>query len=74
MEPQSVGKASGIYNVFRLLGGAVGTTVSVIVFYAWGGIVGNTAFTIGFRTVMLSSGIISLLGICCSMFFRKSKG
>ncbi len=74
VEPQSVGKASGIYNVFRLLGGAVGTTVSVIVFYAWGGIVGSLAFTAGFKAVMLSSGVISLLGICCSMFFRKSKG
>ncbi|MBF7125868.1 MFS transporter [Pediococcus pentosaceus] len=72
VNPQSVGKASGIYNVFRLLGGAVGTTVSVIVFYSYGNIANGPAFLIGFRAVMLSAGIISLMGILFSISFKKA--
>lgn len=33
VEPSAIGKASGIYNMFRLLGGAVGVTLPVIFFY-----------------------------------------
>ncbi|MCT1176656.1 MFS transporter [Pediococcus pentosaceus] len=72
VNPQSVGKASGIYNVFRLLGGAVGTTVSVIVFYSYGNIANGPAFLIGFKAVMLSAGIISLMGILFSISFKKA--
>lgn len=67
-----IGKASGIYNVFRLLGGAVGTTVSVIIFYQFGGMNNLGLFTSGFRAVMLSAGIISILGMIFSLRFKKS--
>lgn len=67
-----IGKASGIYNVFRLLGGAVGTTISVIVFYQFGGMGSLALFTSGFRAVMLSAGLISILGVIFSFRFTKS--
>lgn len=66
-----IGKASGIYNVFRLLGGAVGTTVSVIVFYQFGGISSLALFKSGFQAVMLSTGLISILGVIFSFRFTK---
>lgn len=67
-----IGKASGIYNVFRLLGGAVGTTISVIIFYQFGGMGSLALFTSGFRAVMLSAGLISILGIIFSFKLKKS--
>ncbi len=67
-----IGKASGIYNVFRLLGGAVGTTISVIIFYQFGGMGSLALFTSGFRAVMLSAGLISILRIIFSFKLKKS--
>lgn len=71
VEPQSLGKASGIYNVFRLLGGAVGTTISVIVFYKFGSIINASQFTSGFKSAMLCAAILSFLGILFSAQFKK---
>lgn len=68
----SIGKASGIYNVFRLLGGAVGTTVSVIIFYKFGSIASTGQFTSGFKSAMLCAAILSLLGIIFSLQFKKA--
>lgn len=70
VEPTDIGKASGIYNVFRLLGRAVGTTVSVIVFYMFGGINNAAQFTSGFRSTMICAGILSILGIFFSLQFK----
>ncbi|MFC6181026.1 MFS transporter [Lactiplantibacillus daowaiensis] len=61
----ALGKAAGIYNVFRLLGGAVGTVVAVLVFYRFGAGTTATAFTLGFRAAMISAASLSLLGIMC---------
>ncbi|MBZ5962722.1 MFS transporter [Leuconostoc gasicomitatum] len=71
VEPQALGKASGIYNVFRLLGGAVGTTISVIVFYQFGSIISASQFTSGFKSAMLCAAIMSFLGIIFSAQFKK---
>lgn len=57
-----IGKASGIYNVFRLLGGAVGTTAAVMIFYQFQGI----TFTNGFQATMFAAGGMSFLGIVWS--------
>ena len=73
VEPKAIGKASGIYNVFRLLGGAVGTTVSVIVFYKFGSIINASQFTSGFRSAMLCAAILSFLGILFSVQFKKAQ-
>ncbi|WP_367377058.1 MFS transporter [Levilactobacillus cerevisiae] len=62
----AIGKAAGVYNVFRLFGGAIGTTVAVIIFYSWGGNTASGAFGRGFQAVMLGAGFISWLGLLWS--------
>ncbi|WP_125713531.1 MFS transporter [Companilactobacillus kedongensis] len=57
-----IGKASGIYNVFRLLGGALGTTIAVIIFYQFY----RTNFISGFQATMIGTAVLSLLGIVWS--------
>ncbi|OTQ72735.1 MULTISPECIES: MFS transporter [unclassified Gilliamella] len=67
VEPIYLGKASGIYNIFRLFGGAIGTTISVIIFNIYGGITNSLAFAQGFDAVIITTGVISLLGIVFSL-------
>jgi len=57
-----IGKASGIYNVFRLLGGALGTTIAVIIFYQFY----RASFISGFQATMIGTAVLSLLGIVWS--------
>ena len=71
VEPIYLGKASGIYNIFRLFGGAIGTTISVIIFNIFGGITNSTAFAHGFDAVLITTGVISLLGIVFSLKLTK---
>ncbi|WP_125766636.1 MFS transporter [Lapidilactobacillus wuchangensis] len=66
-----IGQASGIYNVFRLLGGAVGTTISVIVFNQFGNLNGPINFTHGFQATMFVAGILSISGIIFSLRFKR---
>jgi len=63
VERSAIGKASGIYNVFRLLGGAVGTTISVFIFYQFGSVASKAIFTAGFRAVMLAAALLSVMGL-----------
>ena len=67
VEPIYLGKASGIYNIFRLFGGAIGPTISVIIFNIFGGITNSIAFAHGFDAVLITTGVISLLGIVFSL-------
>ncbi|WP_057879733.1 MFS transporter [Companilactobacillus kimchiensis] len=71
VDPRAIGKASGIYNVFRLLGGAMGTTISVIAFYQFGSLINTRLFTSGFRAAMLLAAIMSTLGIVFSVQIKK---
>jgi len=64
-----IGKASGIYNVFRLLGGALGTTIAVMIFYQFYG----NGFISGFRAAMIGSAVLSLLGLVWSRGLRPDK-
>lgn len=64
-----IGKASGIYNVFRLLGGALGTTIAVMIFYQ----VSGEGFVSGFQAAMLGSAVLSLLGLIWSGSLRTGK-
>ncbi len=73
VEPIYLGKASGIYNIFRLFGGAIGTTISVIIFNIFGGITNSTAFAHGFDAVLITTGVISLLGIVFSLKLTKRR-
>lgn len=71
VDKTAIGKASGIYNVFRLFGGAVGTAISVIIFYKFGSVMSTSVFTGGFMAVMLGSAILSFLGILFPMRFNS---
>lgn len=62
-----IGKASGVYNMFRLFGGAVGVTISVMIFYQFGSIVTVGIFSSGFKAAMIGAGGLSLLGILFSL-------
>lgn len=61
--PVALGKASGIYNVFRLLGGAIGTTLAVTVFGYFGRVQTAVTFTQGFQAAMIMAAGLSLLGL-----------
>ncbi|MFC6175292.1 MFS transporter [Companilactobacillus huachuanensis] len=72
VDKTAIGKASGIYNVFRLFGGAVGTTISVIIFYKFGGDSNAELFTNGFRAAIFGAGMISILGVMFSLQFKRN--
>ncbi|KRL95829.1 MFS transporter [Levilactobacillus hammesii] len=59
----AMGQASGIYNVFRLFGGAVGTTLAVLIFSWVGGNLTLSKFIGGFQVTMLGTALLSWLGI-----------
>lgn len=58
-----IGQTSGIYNLFRLFGGAVGTAISVGLFYQFGSSRTLSFFTAGFHATMVGAAGLSLLGI-----------
>lgn len=60
--PADLGPASGVYNVSRLLGGAVGTALAVIIFSLFGSVETVRGFASGFRALMVAVGLISILG------------
>lgn len=60
VEATYIGNASGLFNISRQLGGAVGTAISVMVFYRFGTMVSSTGFTQGFTAVMSVSALVCL--------------
>lgn len=72
VEPRFISKASGIYNMFRLFGGAIGVTVSVIIFYAYGDAVSSSVFSLGFNAAMIGAGVISVLGVIPALGLQKA--
>mgnify|MGYP001226517667 CR=1 FL=1 len=71
--PALVGQASGVYNVFRLLGGAVGTTAAVIVFGCFGRLATANSFMPGFQATMGLASSLAILGaaVTFSWFERQ---
>lgn len=57
-----VGQASGIFNMFRFLGGVTGIAIAVAVFGWFGAIGGAQSFSAGFGPAILASAGISLIG------------
>jgi len=62
-----VGKASGIFNMVRFLGGVFGIAVAVAVFSANGGIESPEAFTAGFVPALAICAALSLLATIAGM-------
>ncbi|GAA0588734.1 DHA2 family efflux MFS transporter permease subunit [Paractinoplanes ferrugineus] len=61
--PQYVGKASGVYNTMRQLGGVFGVAVVVAVFAATGSYLSVPAFVNGFTAAMVACAALSLAGV-----------
>ena len=57
-----IGKASGIFNMARFLGGMFGIAVMVTVFSAQGGVGSAVRFSAGFVPAMMVAATLSLLG------------
>jgi EmrB/QacA subfamily drug resistance transporter len=58
--PAEVGKASGIFNTARFLGGTFGIALAVAAFAAAGNVTGKGGFSLGFATAIAVSAALSL--------------
>jgi hypothetical protein len=60
--PSNLGKASGMYNMQRFLGGMLGIAIMVAVFSATGSAASPQAFAGGFSPAMATAAALSLFG------------
>jgi MFS family permease len=68
--PAEIGKASGVFNVFRYLGGVFGVALAVEIFARQGGaaVAGTAAFSQGFAGAMAAGAALSLGGAFAALF------
>jgi EmrB/QacA subfamily drug resistance transporter len=66
--PAEIGKASGIFNMFRYLGGAFGIAILVAVFAQTGGVHSPQAFSAGFVSALGLSAALSLAAAIAGMW------
>src|SRR5262249_47405577 len=59
--PTEIGKGSGVFNMFRFLGGVLGIAIAVAVFSATGSVTSPQAFSAGFAAAIVVSATPSLL-------------
>lgn len=67
-----VGVASGIFNTFRQLGGAVGTAVAVMAFYFFGSMASRSSFSAGTSAALAGSTVLTLLGVLFALVMGDS--
>ncbi|MGH3382685.1 MAG: MFS transporter [Actinoallomurus sp.] len=65
--PEQIGKASGVFNTGRQLGGVFGVAVLALTFSAAGSYAGPAAFTDGFGPAIAVSGALSLAGAVAAL-------
>jgi MFS family permease len=65
--PAELGKASGVFNMLRYLGGAFGIAVEVAAFHLAGSVDSPSAFSAGFTLAIAVSALLSLLGAVGAM-------
>ncbi|WP_423382672.1 DHA2 family efflux MFS transporter permease subunit [Burkholderia sp. LMG 32019] len=63
---KEIGKASGIFNMFRILGGASGIAIAVVGFSSAGSLGSAREFTLGFVYAMAIAAILSLAAVVAS--------
>jgi MFS family permease len=66
--PSEIGKASGMFNMLRLLGGAFGVAILVAGFAATGSLASPAAFGTGFATAIDIAAILSLAAAVAGMW------
>jgi EmrB/QacA subfamily drug resistance transporter len=69
--PTEIGKASGIFNMLRFLGGVFGVAATVAVFASTGGFGSAAAFASGFAAAMGTCAALSLLGALAGISLPK---
>lgn len=70
VEHHFIGKASGVFNTLRNLGGAFGIATLGIIFAAYGGYESPTEFSHGFTYAILTCGILSAIGAGAGLYLK----
>lgn len=73
VNPVEMGKASGVFNMARFLGGMFGVALLVAVFSGTGAIGSAAGFTTGFVSAMLVAALLSLLGAAAGILLPARK-
>jgi hypothetical protein len=74
VEPADIGKAAGLFNMLRQLGGVFGVALVVAVFARLGGYGNAQQFASGFSAVLLASAALSLAGALVGFGLRGARG
>jgi len=74
VEPADIGKAAGLFNTLRQLGGVFGVALVVAVFTRVGGYGNAQQFSTGFAAVLLVSAALSLAGALVGFGLRGARG
>lgn len=72
VSPAQTGIASGVFNTFRQLGGAVGTSIAVILFAVYGSTDTSATFANGFTAALIGSAVLTLIGGVSAVSLRPS--
>ena len=67
VSPADIGKASGAFNMFRFLGGALGIALMVAVFNRFGGLQTPETFSAGFRAALGVAAVLSAGGAAIAL-------
>jgi EmrB/QacA subfamily drug resistance transporter len=70
VEPRDIGKAAGLFNTMRQLGGVLGVALTVAVFVRVGGYGSAHAFSNGFAAALWTSALLSLAGAAMGLRLR----
>jgi hypothetical protein len=70
VEPADIGKAAGLFNTLRQLGGALGVALAVAVFVRVGGYGSAREFSAGFAGALVTSAVLSLAGALVGLRLR----
>jgi EmrB/QacA subfamily drug resistance transporter len=72
VEPQFIGKASGVFSAMRQLGGAFGVAILVVAFAGTGSYASPEAFTTGFTAALVTGAVLAVAGsLAGSLIPRK---
>jgi EmrB/QacA subfamily drug resistance transporter len=68
------GKASGVFNMSRFLGGVFGVALLVAIFSGTGAIASAAQFSVGFSSAMTVAAALSLCGAIASLWLPARRG
>jgi EmrB/QacA subfamily drug resistance transporter len=70
VEPPDIGKAAGLFNTLRQLGGVLGVAATVAVFVRTGGYASAHEFSNGFAAALVTTALLSLAGAAVGLRLR----